>query len=212
MGQIVIDKKRCWKELHLCHYYNLNADFYYQHVYGDKETFRMAWHRLGTKYSMPCRDPEPIPYTLAQHDFEGNRLFQHRIQDKWSLAKNQRIKEFKYESECLEFIQELKELWDPAIHMLRNISTTDRSLMRDLAKAQFIYERVGQTRWPVKLSTGGYVYEGSNQRISYWWVDQDQLYLAGSDGNVTCRMRKKNGVWQGKCTLDKKRLLRLKPI
>jgi hypothetical protein len=38
-GQLLVDKSRCLEALQLCNWYNEHADFYYQHVYGDKETF-----------------------------------------------------------------------------------------------------------------------------------------------------------------------------
>lgn len=41
-GQVLIDKHRCWRAICLCNWYNEHSDFYYQHVYGDKETFRFA--------------------------------------------------------------------------------------------------------------------------------------------------------------------------
>ena len=41
-GQIVVDKARCWKALQLAMHLNEWSDYYYEHIYGDKETFHMA--------------------------------------------------------------------------------------------------------------------------------------------------------------------------
>ena len=51
-GQIVIDKARCWKALNLTMHLNEYSDFYYDHVHGDKETFHIAWRKLGQEYAM----------------------------------------------------------------------------------------------------------------------------------------------------------------
>ena len=56
-GQIVVDKRRCWRELQLTMHLNEHSDFYYDYVHGDKETFHMAWRMLRTEYAMP---PTPI--------------------------------------------------------------------------------------------------------------------------------------------------------
>jgi hypothetical protein len=110
-GQIVVDKKRCWKALQLAMHFNEHSDFYYQHVYGDKDTFRFAFLKTGTPFSMPSRRIEYIDGTLCQHDFTGRRIFQHRIK-KWSLSgRNKPTKGFLYEEECLGFLDELRQLW-----------------------------------------------------------------------------------------------------
>ena len=50
---------------------------------------------------------------MCQHDFRGRRVFQHRNLDKWDLLlRNQRIKGFRFEDECREFVRELGGVWD----------------------------------------------------------------------------------------------------
>ena len=46
-GQACIDKARCWRALSLALWMNEHADFWYQFVYGDKDTFHLAWRMLG---------------------------------------------------------------------------------------------------------------------------------------------------------------------
>ena len=84
-GQIVVDKPRCWHALHLTLHLNAHSDFYYCFIYGDKETFHLAWRRLGQEYAMPARGVARLRDTMCQHDFENQRLFQHRNLDKWRL-------------------------------------------------------------------------------------------------------------------------------
>jgi hypothetical protein len=86
-GQVLVDKRRAWQALALCDWYNQNSDFFYRFVYGDKDTFRLAWHRTGQAFSMPAMPASPN-FVINQTDFEGRLLFQHRNGDKWSLHGN----------------------------------------------------------------------------------------------------------------------------
>lgn len=112
-GQILISKQVCWKAMNLCNWYNEHSDFFYQILYGDKDTFRFAWRRLGQPYLMPEKGIVRLRHTVCQHDLEGRRLFQHRCHVKWSLRGNHCIRGFLYQRECEAFIEELKELWQP---------------------------------------------------------------------------------------------------
>jgi hypothetical protein len=111
-GQIIIDKARVWRALQLTRWYNDYSDFFYRHVWGDKDTFRFAWHRTGTLFSMPPFPIHTLQDTMCQHDFDGRRIFQHRNMDKWSLGReNKRVAGFLFESECLDDLALLKKLW-----------------------------------------------------------------------------------------------------
>jgi len=112
-GQIVVDKKRCWKALCLTMWFNENSDFYYEHLHGDKETFHLAFEKLKQPYSMPPRPIHRLEGTMCQHDFDGERLFQHRNTDKWNLfLRNRRVTDFWFEEECREHVRQLQKLWD----------------------------------------------------------------------------------------------------
>ena len=127
-GQIVIDRARCWKALQLTMHLNEHSDFYYRYVYGDKDTFHMAWRMLNQPYSMRSYPPRPLSYprdyadepcddryppVLCQHDFEGRVIFQHRTRGKWILhGVNPMIPHFAYHEECLGFLDQLGRQWD----------------------------------------------------------------------------------------------------
>jgi ADP-heptose:LPS heptosyltransferase len=112
-GQMVVDKQRCWAALCLALWFNENSNFYYQHLYGDKETFHIAFRKLRTSYSLVPKEIRTLDGTMCQHDFLGRRLFQHRNTDKWDLLlRNRTVKDFWFEEECLEDVKRLQELWD----------------------------------------------------------------------------------------------------
>ena len=90
-GQMVIDKLRCWEPLQLALWMNQHADKFYNLIWGDKDTFRFAWHKFGRSFGMIPHPAQPLNFPgdagvagLCQHDFEGNWLFQHR-KDSWDL-------------------------------------------------------------------------------------------------------------------------------
>jgi hypothetical protein len=108
-GQVLVDKRRCWRALQLTTYLNDYSDFYYEHLYGDKDTFHMAWRMVGQEYTLVPHAMRPLPRTMCQHDLRGRRLFQHRFRAKWRLGgPNRRIRGFRLEDVCLAALAELE--------------------------------------------------------------------------------------------------------
>jgi FkbM family methyltransferase len=142
-GQMVVNKEKCWRELNLAFWYNDHSEFFYQYVHGDKETFHMAWRRTGRKYSMPSSPIFPLVGTMCQHDFEGQRLFQHRNLRKWNLhGDNERISGFEFEEECLAYLNELRGKWDGRINGKREIERSGEFKFRKGSTDRNIFEVV----------------------------------------------------------------------
>jgi hypothetical protein len=119
-GQVVVDKEKCWRPLRLALWYNEHSDFFYEYVYGDKDTFRFAWHRLKQPFAMPSFPLLELEGACCQHDFSGRIVFQHRSGDKWSFYRdNPRMAGFQFERECLADLRRLRSIWDGRIAMLR---------------------------------------------------------------------------------------------
>ena len=118
-GQMVISKRSCWRALQLAMFFNQHSSFFYRWLLGDKDTFHMAWRRVGQPHGMPMirprQDGDDGP-VLYQHDYQGRCLFQHRNQDKWDIdGRNLRIPGFRHEETCLEFVRRLQERWDGVV-------------------------------------------------------------------------------------------------
>lgn len=108
-GQIAIDKKRCWRELNLALWFNEQSAYFYEKIHGDKDTFHLAFRKLGTNYAMPGFGVRTLKATMCQHDFRGRRSFQHRNLDKWRLdGSNLVVKNFREEEACRGFLGELR--------------------------------------------------------------------------------------------------------
>lgn len=115
-GQIMINKEKCWKAMNLCMYFNLQKDYYYQMLYGDKDTFKFAWVALRQDYHMIrtplsfCgynneREKNFFGLTMIQHDMDGKMIFIHRNLHKWDITSPdeiiwKEIRLFRKEDEC----------------------------------------------------------------------------------------------------------------
>lgn len=205
-GQIVIDKKRCWRELNLTMHLNEHSDYYYKYVHGDKETYHMAWHMLDTKYSMPSKGIHRLPAVMCQHDFWGNRVFQHRNLDKWNLrGENNTIAGFLHEDLCKKYLKELTNKWDGIISDKPIQDLRDRELaglIDELKEKRYLYIREGHDQRPMRLLNGGLIGEGGNALEMIWWMSKPRgvptLNIGANQDNITCTMTRDSvGVWKG---------------
>ncbi len=108
-GQILVNKLRCWRPLQVTAYMNRHSSFYYRYIHGDKDTFHMAWRKLGAAYSMVGTPLARLEGVFCQHDFSGRRIFQHRHVAKWDRLEH--IEGFTYEPECFDLCREFDSLW-----------------------------------------------------------------------------------------------------
>ncbi len=207
-GQIVIDKRRCWKPLMLTMWMNEHSDFWYHHVHGDKETFHICWRKLKREYAMTLYGTQTLPSipgcgALCQHDFSGRRIFQHR---KWTLDNNQRIPGFSEEQVCLDFIVQLRERWTPAPELQRytSVGKTDdeNELARWLIRKRWMYERIRHDVRAMEFLADGMIGEGAASQEVFWdvYFEDDVAYLdIRSDDQLTCRLHlDPDRIWRGR--------------
>ncbi len=219
-AQVMIDKEKCWRALYLCKWFNEHSDFFYQWVYGDKETFNLAWRKTHTPFAMPTRPIHGIPYTLCQHDFSGTRLFQHRNSAKWRLGRNKVIPDFWYESDCVNYLRELDVLWDGtigAVHKWRPNSQTDPQVRRvasELMLLTWIYRLVGGSERVMRFEPDGTIDQGQGLYERVWDVQYEcgnfVLYIS-SEVAQTCRLVLAGGVWRGDWEIESRPTVNLLP-
>jgi hypothetical protein len=112
-GQVVVNKRRCWRALCLTMWFNEHSDFYYRFLHGDKETFHLAFRKLKQPYALIPTRIHTLPGTMCQHDFVGRRIFQHRNTDKWNLfLSNRPVRGFRLERDCRRYVKRLQRVWD----------------------------------------------------------------------------------------------------
>lgn len=120
-GQLLVNKELCWRELNLALHYNAHADFVYRLLYGDKDTFPMAWQRLGRRYGRMWRESKFDSVAIRQMDDHGELLFLHRVHDKFRFPEidfdatpqpggaNQFQPHFPLERFCFDVVDDLME-------------------------------------------------------------------------------------------------------
>jgi hypothetical protein len=209
-GQILVNKHKCLEALQLCNWYNERSDYYYQFVYGDKDTFRFAWHKVGMPFSMPERGIEVIPCTLCQHDLSGRRIFQHRVHAKWSLINNRRIPGFIHEDKCLQFIDELNQIWKPITLLTQHLTSRDFEAAAELVGRKYRLIWSGRNKWDIELALDGRVTKGFNANAFFWWIDDGDMCLAGADGAQWAKLASNGVGWSG-TTVQRRQKVTLEP-
>jgi FkbM family methyltransferase len=86
-GQLLIDKVRGWHALCATDWLNDHSDYVYQHLYGDKSTWHIAWRATQTPYVLA---PPTRWHNVAflHHNLDGTVVFVHRCRDKWRLGEH----------------------------------------------------------------------------------------------------------------------------
>ena len=203
-GQVLVDKQRCWAALQLTLHMNAHSDFFYEHLYGDKDTFLMAWLRLGQPYAMTSHASQVRHGVLHQRGFDGEVLFQHRNKAKWSYGSgNPRIPEFRYEAECLALLAELERRWTGWVFNPPPQSATARAVEAGLVRSEwFSYLKSGAAEKRLQLRAGNRIGEGCADEEFYWWVedegDGEVLAIQGRSRLVSRLRQQPDGTWQGR--------------
>jgi hypothetical protein len=220
-GQLLIDKRRCWRPLMLTLHINENSDFHYAHFYGDKDTFRLAWHRSSQPYAL-------IPYAvrdlgssdvIVQHDLEGRVLFQHRNGDKWSLAKRpKRLRGFVGEQACVRLLAQLGARWSPPVRELpRMFTAIERAAYDQICGTRwFDYALEGSGDRQMELRSDFTVGSGAGEMELRWMVEEDKdgkpvLSIRNAHAPTCFLRRSEDGSWRGRWRVYDRARVRLEP-
>lgn len=204
-GQMVIDKRRCWRPLQLTMHLNSHSDYYYRVFAGDKDTFHLAWRKVGKEYGLITHLPAPLGEreVLVQFDPSGARLFQHRCNMKWSLTRrNKRIRGFLYEETCLAYLRELQASWpagsaedEPARSALEQQASDEI-----IRQGKFDGYAIGRDTRPCSLLADG---TAKLDELPYeWCVEMDKegeaVLILSVKGKRLCFLRRTpEGNWAG---------------
>jgi hypothetical protein len=226
-GQIVVDKERCWRSLQVTMHMNEYSDFYYQHVYGDKTTFQLAWRLLEQPFSMPSTAPRVLRCTgpggihavcaLEQHDFKGKTAFLHRTGSKWILiGQNPPVRRFRLDAECREFLDRLRGVWSGRVQPAADSAT---ALPAECEPSHcYVYRRVSSDERVIELLADGHIGHGFNRsRIDHDWRMLDEngtrfVEISGPAGTVARLQRGWDNVWRGSQLIREQMPLELEPV
>lgn len=118
-GQMLVNRTRHLAALDVALLLNEWSDEVYQVVYGDKDTFLLAWHLTRSSYSMPSRNPAWRAPAICQHDWEGNLVFQHACQGKKAIVSGTVVPSLINRRWAPDAAAELQRLWTGRIEAVR---------------------------------------------------------------------------------------------
>lgn len=217
-GQIVLDKARCWNALSLANWMNQRSDAFYDVLYGDKDTFLIAWLKLGQPHFLIPHLPKRVPWTMCQRDPDGAVLFQHRSEKKWILhGDNPPAEGFRFEAECLALLKELATKWDGRIFNPPSRSDAARALERAIAAARhYRYTVVSSDERAIELWPDHRVGVGAGAGAQYWFVgDGDagpELILEGEGRRHGALTLSSDGIWRGSSLVERALQIELAPV
>jgi hypothetical protein len=176
-GQLCIDKLRCWRALRLCLWMNEHADFWYRILFGDKDTFQIAWRKTDTPFAKPAQGPRILPAPVfLQLDFTGRVVFQHRHGDKWRLdGRNRRIPGFLDEDFCRQCIAELRST------LFARVGAAHGPVPARLENRRFVFTPSGDDPQLIAFAPDGLIEASAPRSVSCWRVEGDELVLFGND-------------------------------
>lgn len=203
-GQILVDRRRHAATLAAALKLNEAADDIYQLIYGDKDTYLLAWEMLGAPFALVPHRPYGDEFMLVQRDFEGHALFQHRTNAKWQYGAAQRkLSGFRHEAPCLAALAELEARWSGRVFTPPDRSLAARETEQQLiAAGPFVLAASGEPPLAVELQPHAEIRHGRAPDRSHWWVEADggeiRLILSGGDQQSYVLQRGDDHIWRGR--------------
>jgi hypothetical protein len=174
-GQALIDKGRHRDALKVLLYLNEQAEHFYQLVYGDKDTFLVAWLATNSDFTLVPDRPFAERYTTYQRGFDGSVLFQHRTGRKWSYADERCDADvFVHAPACLEALAELRRIWNGRIYEPPSRSLAARRLESELAGRLFVVSTRGEDDRELELLGGSQIGKGRDPFYQAWFVAEPE--------------------------------------
>lgn len=215
-GQLLIDKRRCWRPMQLTLHLNEHSDYYYTAFFGDKDTFHLAWRRVDQEYSIIPHPPAVLGnyLVLVQFDPQGKRLFQHRCNAKWTLARNERIPGFLFEEECLALVRELRSRWPDRSAVFLPTPVEQLAFDEILVSRTFRFHLDGQ-QMHVCVFRPDLTFTLNGEEYG-WELEEDKdgeaVLILTNDGRRLCFLRKTPpGSWAGHWRYAERSLVELWP-
>ena len=172
-GQLAVDRERHLPALALSWFLNRNARLVYRHIYGDKDSFLMAWLALDVPFHLIGHPARRLHGCLCQHHPDGRRMFQHRNQRKWMLhGENPAIGGFLEEERCLGYLADLRSRWNARVFRPPALDNEMINVAEDLlAQRAFRLETVSVRSELIELLAGNLARRRG--RPVQWWLSRE---------------------------------------
>lgn len=125
-GQMLVDRRRHLPALDAAWFLNDWSDRVYRVVYGDKDTFLLAWHLTKSAYAMPGRNARWRWPAIDQHDGAGAVVFQHATAGKRQLAAGEILPTIHNRRFAPDAAAALAAAWSGSIYRRADESAAER--------------------------------------------------------------------------------------
>ena len=196
-GQMAIDRQRHYPALALSWFMNLNSRLVYQHVYGDKDCFLMAWLALGHPFHLVKHGVKRQYGGLCQHHPDGRRMFQHRNRRKWKLVgENPSIAGFTHEETCLGYLDELRARWNGRVFHPPHCDEEMQAIAGALTAQRFFRLETRSIGVELIALHDHNLLLRDHRPAGIWWLERDagKIILAIGDDHVVSRRFKSHGA------------------
>ncbi|MEP9390171.1 hypothetical protein [Mesorhizobium sp. KR9-304] len=196
-GQMLIDKSRHGDALATVLRLNEDADRYYRLIYGDKDTFLVAWLLASAQYQLMPHRPIADRYVLYQRDFGGRIVFQHRTNGKWKYGGPQvQAEGFVHGASCEEALHELRRIWNGRIFEPPARSPAAMRMEQLMEGRLFIAARPGEEDREIELLAYNQIGKGRDFEHDTWHVVETEpgcFALRIMDRHqVTCELQRRD--------------------
>jgi hypothetical protein len=215
-GQFLIDREKSWRPLNVTMHINEHCDWYYKFVFGDKDTFHLAWRKCGADYAMTVSKANWHSPAIFQHDLAGQVLFQHCTSGKDLLCAGTEIPVLRQKDACVAAQKQLRELgfsgriWD--------YKPSDTAAV---IPGVYAFEQDGIPTRQAILAAGGGITPVADVSIKRWSVheidNEPTLVLVGEHhkgseiGSAFLRQNG-DGGWHGRRTIKNRPAVALLPL
>jgi hypothetical protein len=152
-------------------YLNEEADRFYRLIYGDKDTFLIAWLATGSRCHIMRHRPFVDPHVIYQRGFDGEVLFQHRTNGKWNYAGAQSQSDaFVHGEACEAALSELRRIWNGRVFEAPPRSMAARTAQRCMEGRVFILSRPGREDRELELLAGCQFGRGRDFDCETWHI------------------------------------------
>ena len=202
-GQLLVDRRRHLRSLQAAVRLNEMADDLYELIYGDKDSYLLAWTLTDGVFALVPHRPFVDEMFLVQRDFAGNPLFQHLTNAKWQYgAEQRRLPGLVHLNACLAAIAELEAAWSGEVFTPPDRSAEARAIEAELTRqGKFELYILEETPIPIELHAHAEIGKGRTHDRRQWWVETDgariTLILGSKDRRSYELVRCPDAIWRG---------------
>ncbi len=202
-GQLCIDRTRHWLGVCVADEINRRAETFYRIIYGDKDAFLLAFLMTDSGFAMVPHLPYQSEKCLYQRDFNGNPIFQHRTNAKFTLTGPQVFPQgFQHAAHCERYLAELGQVWNGRIyHPPVRSPGACRAEDAIIREGHFSLLVANASTHQISLLPGHQVGQGRSHELANWHIadGDDGLELVLMDPRKPAMVLAPagNGSWQG---------------